>query len=86
MINYGQINNFLVLVLQKFDEEKFKNDVTQIPFHICTIFIDVSDQFCAQKVLFTDIVNEHAPLKERVLIRMTIYLSCTLTRESRFKK
>ncbi len=26
---------------KNFDGEKFKNDVSQIPFHICTIFNDV---------------------------------------------
>ncbi len=52
---------------KKCDEEKFKNYISQIPFHICTIFNDVSDQYWAHKVLFTDFLNEFAPLKERKL-------------------
>ncbi len=52
---------------QNFYGEKFKNDVSQIPFHICSIFNDVSDQFWSQKVLFTDLLNAHAPLKEGAL-------------------
>ncbi len=52
---------------KNFNKENLTSDVSQIPFHFCTIFNDVNDHFWAQKVLFTDILNEHAPLREGAL-------------------
>ncbi len=40
-------------------------DVSQIPFHISSIFDDVADQYCVRKWPFTEILNERAPLKTR---------------------
>ncbi len=34
---------------------------------ICNIFNDVSDQYWATNCLFTEVLNEHAPLKERTI-------------------
>ncbi len=47
--------------LKSFNETDFVLDVSQITFHISSIFDDVGDQYC----LFTAILNEHAPLKTR---------------------
>ncbi len=45
----------------------FVLDVSKIPFHISSIFDDVEDQYWAGKWLFTEILNEHAPLKARTV-------------------
>ncbi len=50
-----------------FDQEIFKRDISLIPFHFCTMFDDISDQYWAQRYLFSEVLNEHAPLKERTL-------------------
>ncbi len=31
------------------------------------MFNDISDQYCVQRYLFSDVLNEHAPMKERTL-------------------
>ncbi len=48
--------------LKSFNETDFVLDVSQIPFHISSIF---DDQYWARKWLFTEILNELAPLKTR---------------------
>ncbi len=46
---------------KKFDENAFKEDISQIPFQVCRISDDISDQYWAQKVLLTEVLNQHAP-------------------------
>ncbi len=53
--------------LKYFDPNTFKEDVCHIPFQICNIFNYVSDQYWATNWLFTEVLNEHAPLKERTI-------------------
>ncbi len=38
-----------------------------IPFHISNIFSDGEDQYWVQKYLFTEILNEDAPIKVRTI-------------------
>jgi hypothetical protein len=45
----------------------FKEEVGRIPFHVSNIFDDVDDQYWARKWLFTNVFNEHAPIKERAI-------------------
>ncbi len=52
---------------KNFNENDFKHEVGLIPFHICSIFTDVSDQYWAQSKLLTDVLDEHAPIKHRYL-------------------
>ncbi len=51
--------------LKSFNETDFVLDVSRMPFHISSIFDDVGDQYLTRKWLFTEILNEHAPLKAR---------------------
>ncbi len=53
--------------LKDSDQIVFKGQVSQIPFHICSIFDDVSDQYWSRNWLFSVILNEHAPLKDRTI-------------------
>ncbi len=52
---------------KNFDPDLFKGEVSHIPFQVCNVFDDVSDQYWAQRLLITDVLNEHAPLKQRFL-------------------
>ncbi len=46
-----------------FEQNLFKEQVSRIPFHISSIFDDVSDQYWSSNWLFSEILNEHARLK-----------------------
>ena len=52
---------------KNFNEENFRHEVSCIPFHICSIFTDVNDQYWAQTQLLTEVLDEHAPIKHRYL-------------------
>ena len=50
---------------KQFDEEAFSEAVGVIPFQAAYLFYDVDDIYWPHEVLFTDILNEHAPVKEK---------------------
>jgi hypothetical protein len=50
-----------------FNECNFQNDVSLMPKQICDVFDDVSDQYWAFNVMYSDILNEHAPIKQRTV-------------------
>ena len=52
---------------KKFDDEQFCRDISYIPFHVCTIFDDIDDQYDMYTKLLTDVVDEHAPIKTKIL-------------------
>ena len=51
--------------MQHFNEQSFVNDLCLVPFYVCNIFDDVDDIYWASSLLYTNILNEHAPLKTR---------------------
>ena len=50
---------------KKFQEADFIQDVHQVPLHIADIFEDVNDSYWAYQSLLMDVVNEHAPSKQK---------------------
>ena len=48
-----------------FQEADFIRDVHQAPLHIADIFEDVNDSYWAYQSLLMDVVNEHAPSKQK---------------------
>ena len=52
---------------RKFDQEKFEQDLSSAPFHVCTMFDSVNDSYAYVKQLYVDVINAHAPLKTRVI-------------------
>ena len=71
---------------KKFEEKEFSDDVGRIPFHAAYVFDDVDDIYWAHKLLLTDVINEHAPIKERVTkVRKPAYMNGNL-RRAVFKK
>ena len=50
---------------KKFDDENFKHDVENAPYHVGEIFDDFDDKFWFQKKLMEGVINGHAPIKRR---------------------
>ena len=52
---------------KNYDPNEFNEDVSQVPFHAAYVFDDIDDIYWAHERLLTDIIDKHAPVKERVL-------------------
>ena len=50
---------------KNFQEADFIRDVHQSPLHIADIFEDVNDSYWAYQSLLMNVVNEHAPSKQK---------------------
>ena len=50
---------------KNFDEDAFSEAVGVAPFEVAYVFDDVDDIYWAHEVLLTDLLNEHAPIKEK---------------------
>ena len=48
-----------------FNEEDFNNDISNIPFHASYVFEDPDDVYWAHETLIKEVLDEHAPIKER---------------------
>ena len=71
---------------KNFDETEFSEDVGRIPFHAAYVFNDIDDIYWVHEWLLADIINEHAPIKERVTkARKPAYMNANL-RRAVFKK
>ncbi len=49
-----------------FDENSFKEDISQIPFQVCGIFDDISDQYWVQNVLLTEVLKSACTIEGKV--------------------
>ena len=52
-----------------FDQDLFSRNVSQIPFHVGYVFDDVDDVAWAWGKIFTDLLDEHAPVKKKAIKR-----------------
>ena len=50
-----------------FDERVFSEAVGVIPFDVAYVFYDVHDIYWAHEVLLADVLNDHAPIKEKTV-------------------
>ena len=50
---------------EHFHEENFSEAVGAIRFDVAYVFDDVGDIYGAHEVLLNDVLNEHAPIKEK---------------------
>ena len=48
-----------------FDATKFRTDLQSVPFSVCDTFSDPGDSLWAQQHLMCEILNEHAPMKQK---------------------
>ena len=51
--------------MKTFSPDKFRQDLQLVPWSVRDIFDDVDDQCYVWNRLFTEVVNDHAPLKTR---------------------
>ena len=51
----------------KFDSSMFQRDLALIPFHVSNVFDDVDDSYWFCEQLALNVINEHAPMKTRIL-------------------
>ncbi len=52
---------------KSFDENKYKEDISMIPFHVLYIFDNTDDVVWCHIKRLSDIIEIHAPLKQRML-------------------
>jgi hypothetical protein len=52
---------------KRMDDEAFIADLSQAPLHVSNIFDDVDDQIWFHNTLVRDVIDEHAPLKQKKL-------------------
>ena len=71
---------------KNFDEEAFSEAVGVVPFQAAYVFDDVDDIYWAHEVLFTDILNEHAPVKEKYVKSKVCPFINTKLRKASYKK
>ena len=71
---------------KNFDEEAFSEAVGVIPFQAAYVFDDVDDIYWAHEVLFTDILNVHAPVKEKYVKTKVCPFINTKLRKPSYKK
>ena len=48
-----------------FDQNKYRDDISMIPFSVCDSFEDPNDSLWAQQTLISDVLDDHAPLKKK---------------------
>ena len=49
------------------DQKEYNEDVGRIPFHAVYVFDDDDGMYWAHETLLTDIIDQHAPVKEKVI-------------------
>ena len=51
---------------KNFSEAELNADLSRVPFHVAHIFDDIDDIYWAHETLLRQVIDEHAPLKEKV--------------------
>ena len=52
---------------KNFNESNLKKDITHIPTQVCDVFDDINDKYWAFSDMFKSVLEEHAPIKSRVV-------------------
>lgn len=52
---------------KNFNEQRFSEDLMNVPFHICDMFDDVDDTVWSYQYLLNEVTNVHAPIKTKLL-------------------
>ena len=55
------------ITYKKFDNRVSKQEIQQILFHVCGIFDDIDDQTWAYHKLVCNVLNEHGPIKTKII-------------------
>ena len=81
-----KVRKLLCRSYRHFDEESFSDAVGAIPFHVAYVFDDLDDIYWAHATLLLDIIDEHAPIREKsVKAKLTPFMNSQL-RKASFKK
>ncbi len=65
-----------------FGETVFMDEVSNIPFSICDVFDEVDDNYWLYSKLFSEVLDEYAPLKNRTIKRKQVpYMNARLRKE-----
>ena len=73
-------------IYKNFDEEAFNDAVGVIPFHVAYVFKDINDIYWAHECLLKDVLDEHAPVRERTLRTKQCPFMNSRLRKAAFKK
>ena len=71
---------------KNFDEEAFNDAVGVIPFHVAYVFEDINDIYWAHECLLKDVLDEHAPVRERTVRTKQCPFMNSRLRKAAFKK
>jgi hypothetical protein len=52
---------------KKFDENAYSQDLANIPYQVSEVFDDVDDAYWFCQTLISQVIDEHAPLKKRII-------------------
>ncbi len=81
-----KVRKLLCRSYRNFYEVAFSDAVGAIPFHVAYVFDDVDDIYWAHETLLLDIIDEHAPIREKsVKAKLTPFMNSQL-RKASFKK
>ena len=81
-----KVRKLLCRSYRNVDEEAFIDAVGAIPFHVAYMFDDLDDIYWAHETLLLDIIDEHAPIREKsVKAKLTTFMNSQLHKAC-FKK
>ena len=72
---------------KKFNDDKYMQDLSFVPFHIADIFDDINDEYWVYETHLKEVINEHAPLKTRCIKHNMIpYMNSALRKATNVRK
>ena len=62
-----------------FEEEKYLNELSYVPFHVSEIFDNIDDSYWFCSELLKSVIDMHAPIKKRTIkYKQVPYMNCNL--------
>ena len=71
---------------KNFDESEFLNSVASAPFHVIDIFDEIDDMAWYTSALMRNIIDEHAPMKTRVVKCDSVPYMTSALRKAQYKR
>lgn len=56
----------IVRSYKAFESESYDEVLSKVPFHVAQMFEDVDDIYWVHELLLKQVIDEHAPIKEKV--------------------
>jgi hypothetical protein len=53
--------------MKNFNNDQYNSDLSKVPFHVCQIFDDPDDIMWCYNMMLCDVIDEHAPVKQKTL-------------------